>query len=460
MRRLNEERGFTIVEMMFAVVVLLVGALGTLAMLDTANRHSRTAGDRQNATALARQVLETAKSIPYRDVAPGTLVATLREDDALAGVSDSPWRIERNNATFTLQVEVCWLDEPADGLGSRAPGHFCPGSGGGGTADGNSIDHKRVTVAVSWNNRSGAGTARQSTLISARGGIDAPGVSSVELTSPVESPITDPAVVSASFKVTTNQDAAAVVWSLDGTQQDTTLGSAREWTFSWELPDIDGVYDVSAQAFDRVGAGGEVRSATVVVNRYAPAAPEHMVAARNGEVVEASWGAGPERDIIGYRVYRQLAGGAAEVACEFVTETACTDATPPPRTNRVLDYWAGALARAPPRPSRAGDPSGRVDVNAPNAPPNPPVDLVAAKDELGNTVLTWSPAPVPDPDGDPIVAYVVYRNGTGIAQRYAEVPATQTTFLDVKPLGVVDQYRVVAVDDRSTQSSFAGPVAG
>ena len=460
MRRLNEERGFTIVEMMIAVVVLLVGALGTLTMLDTANKHGRTAGDRQNATALARQVLEAAKSIPYRDVAPGTLVSTLREDDALTGVSESPWHIERNNTTFTLDVEVCWLDEPADGLGSRAPGNFCPGSGSGGTADGNSIDHKRVTVAVSWNNPSGAGTSRQSTLISARGGIDAPGVTSVELTSPVESPITDPAVVSASFAVTTNQDAAAVVWSLDGTQQDTALGSARAWTFSWELPDVDGVYDVSAQAFDRVGAGGEVRSATVVVNRYVPAAPQYMVAARNGEVVEASWGASPERDVIGYRVYRQVAGGAPEVACEFVAEPTCTDASPPPRTPAALDYWVVAIDRDPQDQDREGAPSERVDVNAPNAPPNPPADLVLSTDELGNTVLTWSPAPVPDPDGDPIVAYVIYRNGTGPAQRFAEVPGTQTTFVDVKVPGITAEYRIVAVDERGTESTFAGPVVG
>lgn len=459
MRKLNEERGFTIVETMVAVAILLGGALATLAMLDTANKHGRTAADRQTATALARQVLEAAKSIPYRDVAPGTLVDTLREDDALAGVSESPWRIERDNTTFTLQVEVCWLDEPADGLGSRAPGNFCPGSGNGGTADGNSIDHKRVTVAVSWRNRSGAGTSRQSTLISARGGIDAPGVSAVELTRPVQSPITDPAVVSASFAVTTSQDAAAVVWSVDGAQQDTALGSARQWTFSWELPDIDGVYDVSAQAFDRVGAGGEVRSVTVFVNRYAPAPPQHTVAARNGEVVETSWAASPERDVIGYRVYRQLAGGAAEVACDFVTAPTCTDATPPPRTPTVLDYWAVAIDRDPQDQEREGDASARVDVNAPNAPPNPPVDLVLSKDELGNTVLTWSAAPVPDPDGDPIVAYVIYRDGTSLPQRLAQVPGSQTTFLDDATLGHPHEYWIVAVDERLTESSPLGPVS-
>ena len=160
MRKLNQERGFTIVEMMFAVVVLLVGALGTLAMLDTANKRGRGAADRQNATAVARQVLEAAKGIPYRDVAPGSIVSTLREDAAIAGVSADPWRIERDNTTFTIEVDVCYLDEPRDGLGSRAPGNFCPGTSAGGTDDGNSIDHKRVTVVTSWNTDAGSGSSR------------------------------------------------------------------------------------------------------------------------------------------------------------------------------------------------------------------------------------------------------------------------------------------------------------
>ena len=47
--------------------------------------------------------------------------------------------------------------------------------------------------------------------------------------------------------------------------------------------------------------------------------------------------------MIGYRVYRQEAGGAPEVVCDFVTETTCIDPTPPPRTGQVLDYWVVAL---------------------------------------------------------------------------------------------------------------------
>lgn len=460
MRRLTQERGFTIVEMMVAASVLLIGALGTLAMLDTANRRARSASDRQNATAVARQVVEAAKSVPFRDIAPASMVTTLRQDSAITGVSGSPWRIERDNTLYTLQVDVCWLDERADGLGSRAPGNFCPGSGTGGTADGNSIDHKRVTVAVSWDTDAGKGSVRQSTLVSARGGIDAPGVVSVQLTSPTSSPITSQAATTASFAVTTTQDAAAVIWSVDGAQQDTAAGSHAAWTFTWELPEGDGVYDVSAQAFDSAGIGGEVRSSTVVINRYTPQAPENMTAARNNGVVETTWSASRERDVIGYRVYRQPNGGAAEVVCDFTPETTCIDSAPPTRTGQPLEYWVVAIDNDPQGARREGAPSERVDVNAPNSPPNPPSGLVLAQDADGNLVLHWTPAAVGDPDGDTLDSYVIYRDGTAISDRVDTVLPTETSVVLHDSGGSTHSYWVSVMDERLSESAFVGPVTG
>ncbi|HYH59814.1 MAG TPA: type II secretion system protein [Thermoleophilaceae bacterium] len=460
MRRLTQERGFTIVEMMVAVVVLLIGALGTLAMLDTASKQSRNASDRQNATALARQVLEEAKGIPYRDLAPGSVVTRMRENPALAGASASPWRIERDNTVFTVQVQVCWLDEPADGLGSRASGNFCAGEGSGGSVDGNSIDHKRVTVSVTWSNSSGRGTSRQSTLVSARGGIDAPGVSAVEMSSPSASPITDPLAASASFVATTTEGASAVVWSLDGAQQDAATGDGTSWAFGWELPTVDGVYDVSAQAFDAAGLGGEVRSVTVVINRFAPLAPQDMVAARNNGLVETQWSANRERDVIGYRVYRQEATGAAEVVCDFTTAPKCVDQTPPVQTGQPLEYWAVAIDRDTLDQQREGDPSERVNVNTANTPPNEPLSLTLAKDAVGNTILQWTAAALPDADGDAIQSYVIYRDGTAIADRYDQVAGTEMTMTDHETNGVTHEYWVSAVDARFAESTPLGPVSG
>jgi prepilin-type N-terminal cleavage/methylation domain-containing protein len=459
MRRLTEERGFTIVEVMAAVVILLVGSLGTLAMLDTANQRTRTADDRQKATALAREVVEAARGIPYRELRPETVVSRLREDESLAGTSASPWRVERDGTVLTLTASVCWLDEPADGLGSRSVGGFCEGSGTGGIADTNPIDYKRVTVVASWSNGSGGGTVRQSTLIAGRGGDDAPGVSSVRLTSPPASPITSEATTSAAFAVTTDADAASVTWSVDGAPQGAAAGSGRNWTFSWPLPALDGAYDVAAEAFEQSGRGGELRSVTVVINRFAPVAPDNVRAGRNGAIVEVAWSANRERDVIGYRVFRQSTG-TAEVVCNLTSETSCVDAAPPPGAGGVLDYWVVAVDRDPDGAEREGAPSARIDVNGQNSPPNQPVALTLSKDAQGNNVLRWNPPAVADPDtGDFIESYRVYRDGTEITDRYDRVPGTETTAVDPDAAGP-HQYWVTAVDTHLSESQPLGPVSG
>lgn len=460
MRRVTEERGFTIVEIMVAVVILLTGALGTLAMLDMATQRTRTADDRQKATSLAREVVEAAKGIPYRRVSPSALVAQLREDDTIAGSSGSPWRVEREGTTYTIDANVCWVDEPADGYGARTSGPFCDGSGAGGTSDSNPVDFKRVSVEVSWNTPAGRGKVRQSTLITVRGGADAPAVQNVRLTSPLSSPITDPGVQSAAFAVTTVADATSVIWLVDGTQHGTAYGSGRNWTFQWQLPDADATYLVAAQTIEGSGLLGEAKSVTVVVNRHLPRAPEKFTAGRNGDLVEAKWDASRDRDVVGYRVYRQSTTGQPVVVCEFTEETSCVDAAAPAAAGGVLEYWAVAIEEAA-GVQREGDPSTRVDVNSLNRAPNPPEALALSKDAQGNTVLTWKAAAVPDPDtGDTVASYRIYRDGTALANRHITVAGTETTATDTETGGRPHQYWVVAVDSRLAESTPLGPVSG
>ena len=49
----------------------------------------------------------------------------------------------------------------------------------------------------------------------------------------------------------------------------------------------------------------------MTLNRYAPAAPQNFVAGKTGTTsVNAEWTANRERDVVGYKVYRQQAGGS------------------------------------------------------------------------------------------------------------------------------------------------------
>ena len=465
MLRAKEEQGFTIVEVMVAVFVLMTGILGTLAMLDTANKRGRGAVDRQTATSLARDVVERAKSLAYAEVEPGTIVARLREDPELEGSSASPWRITRDGTTFTVQAEVCWIDEPTDGLGPRTS-TFCPGSGSGGVGDSNPIDFKRVTVTTSWSTSSGTGSSRQSTMISSRGGDgDAPAIEPPRLTSPAASPITSPATTSASFAVTTAADAASVVWSVDGNHQGSASGSGKNWTFSWQLPAIDGTYDVSAQSFGGSGSGSEPRSTTVIVNRYAPLAPTGFNAGRNSAVVEAEWAANKERDIIGYKLYRSSNGGPAVLACPLTAETWCIDTAPPPQngqSGQTLAYWVVAVDRDPSDTDRDGAPTAQLEVNIANRPPDAPGNLRVDKDGNGNTELRWvAPGGSGDPDsGDRIHSFRIYRDGTAVANRLNRVDGTETYVRDPRTWDEVHQYWITAVDTHMQESAPVGPVTG
>ena len=453
---LNQERGFTIVELMVAVVVLLTGALGTLAILDTASHRTRTADDRQKATSLAREVIESAKAIPYRQIEQSTFESRLRQDASIGGGGTSPWRVERDGTPYSLSAEVCWVDEPADGLGSRAAGGFCEGSGAGGTDDANSIDFKRVSVVVSWENGTGRGTVQQSTLVSVRGGEDAPAIGDIRLVSPLASPITDSAQQAATLAVATTSSATAVLWSVNGNEQGNASGAGSNWTINWEIP-ADGTYDVAARTLEPSGLTGEPRSMTVVVNRFVPSAPEDFNVGRTDAGVEAQWTASPDRDVVGYRVYRQGAGGN-EVACELTSETSCVDAGASTANGGTLEYWVVAVEEVL-DVQREGDPSPRVDVNLANQPPNPPVSVALSKDAEGNTVLTWEPAPVLDPDqGDTVTTYRVYRDG--IADDYIAVGGTETTATDTRTGGTPHEYWVSAVDSRLAESSLVGPVSG
>jgi fibronectin type 3 domain-containing protein len=102
-----------------------------------------------------------------------------------------------------------------------------------------------------------------------------------------------------------------------------------------------------------------------------------------------------------------------------------------------------------------------VDVNGTNRPPNAPRTLTLAKDTDGSSVLQWSAPSPADPDqGDSIVYYRIYRDGTDSAHRYLTVGGLETTAVDTKPAGATHQYWVSAVDSHLAESALLGPVSG
>jgi type II secretory pathway pseudopilin PulG len=462
MDRLRDQAGFTIVEVMVATAILLGGVLGTLAMMQTANQRTRTADDRQRATALARDVVEAVRGVSYRRLAEVEVVEELQRADGLAGNgSTTDWRVERGGTVYAVDVDVCALDDDIDGLGSRAAGGFCADNRPAGTEDGSPADYKRVAVTASWQNGSGTGQVRQATLVGARGHGDAPAVTSLLMTAPSAAPITNPATTSASFTVRTSVNAESAVWTVDGVQQGPADGSGRDFAFRWDLPPLDGSYDVGVQAFDTSGVGGAPKSLTIVVNRFVPAAPPGWNAGRNGAVVEVEWMASPERDVVRYRVYRRSHNGAAQLVCETETATSCVDPAPPAPTGTALSYWVVALDRTTGEVLREGAPSTAQDVNIKNEAPSPPSNLTLELDAEGRRVLRWSLPDPADPDrGDGIASFRIYRDGTAVTDRYDRTGSgTDTVWTDTDGVGS-HTYWITAVDSHLHESTLVGPVEG
>ena len=71
------ERGFTLVEVMVAIMILLVGVLGVVSMVDGAKAVTSKTKAREGGTNVARSIIEVSRSIRYRDLTAVELLDAL-----------------------------------------------------------------------------------------------------------------------------------------------------------------------------------------------------------------------------------------------------------------------------------------------------------------------------------------------------------------------------------------------
>jgi Tfp pilus assembly protein PilV len=129
--RRRSEMGFTLVEVTVAAFVMVVGLLGTIAMLDNANLTTASTKAREQGVALQRELIEAARSIPYDDLVPNSVVPAIQAHsdlrDEMAGTPG--WQIRRRGVTYTVSVGACSVDDVADGQGTADDATFCPSGG-------------------------------------------------------------------------------------------------------------------------------------------------------------------------------------------------------------------------------------------------------------------------------------------------------------------------------------------
>lgn len=136
------EDGFTIVEVMVALGLLVVSVLALLVMIQGSLASTSRTVAREQATNLAREIVERSRQVPYASTtttaAPAALAAALPEAPTVSGAS---FVVRRRNVDYAVTVRACSIDSPSDGAGvgdatfcdapssSTGPGSAPTGSG-------------------------------------------------------------------------------------------------------------------------------------------------------------------------------------------------------------------------------------------------------------------------------------------------------------------------------------------
>ena len=287
------------------MMVVTIGLGGVLTLVDGMNFRSIVTQERESGTALVREVIEGARSVPYLRLTDGTLNSELQAQPGLADSSGiAGWTVRRRNQTFTLTTQVCTVDDPKDGVGEHSVGGYCEGSSTG-TADRNPDDYRRLSVKATFERRGLQREVEQTAVVANETNTTGPRIVRFDPTPAVAEVTSDIAAVN--FSTETSTQAASIKYAVDGVPVETdepaglTSSFTGRSTATWARRVPDGTYLVSATAFDADGRPGVVRSRTVRLNRDLPAGPGPGVrrverpALRGRDRVAAQPGAGRGR---------------------------------------------------------------------------------------------------------------------------------------------------------------------
>ena len=470
--RVRDERGFTLIEVMVTMLILVVGIAGAIAMIDGANARTLANKEREAGNALTREVIEAARSVPYRQLTPATAIGQLQ---AIPGLEDTApggaWTVERRNQTYTIALSVCSVDDDQDGLGTTGGG-FCTAQTS--ADDQNPDDYKRISVDISWQRGGITRDIKQVGIVNNEASSAGP---SVEFTSQSPGGLGTTEITSSTpnmnFGVQAEDGTVVIRFAVDGVLLDTATSTSA--TFTWHIDSAgthipDGTYIVSVTAFDAEGTPGPTKSRTIRLNRDAPVAPQDVFGGWNSrwgdatDLVELQWVRNTEPDVTGYRVYRRTASGDELVpGCDEPTKptfTDCRDLNPP--TGATIDYYVVALDQNPSTGlPREGDKSLILTATRATTKPNQAATLSAVQDD-DSVVLVWDDAPAFSPPytGSPVIFYRVYRDGTALSDRIARTgQEALTSYRDIGGAAASHKYYVTAVDENFSESDPLGPVA-
>jgi prepilin-type N-terminal cleavage/methylation domain-containing protein len=487
-RKLSDERGYTLVELLVAAFVLVIGMAGAFTLLNGANRASTTNNARMGATNLGRELLEDARSVEYDSLKPSTITGVIQAKAGVTG-NPSPWVVFRRGIQYTATLDVCTFDDPKDNVAATPPANVCtpqapvPASAGTLDPEIQPDDFRRVTVTIAWNTGNGDQSTKLVSLINNPSGGLGPRI--ITFDPPVKKPDGSPAqldsgIVATFPTVTTN--AGSVRWNSDGTPNgsgDSTLGPTT-WDTTWQLGTkalavdpvgnptwattqftpastvLDGTYTVTAQAFDELGIAGDSRAAVLPLNRSEPITVTGFEAGRNFNVskVEFQWNENPEHDIIGYKVYETgpdnvLGNGNDTLVCSTSSGSATSCTASMPGTNPTYAVVAVDLTDITDTGSlpRESD-FGQTQTISSTEPDRPDSLAVGADPSTGKPQLSWA-----HPNVSAVRYFRIYRDACcSPADRYDVTKTNATTYTDPAAPSGTHRYWVTAVGPGISES--------
>jgi Tfp pilus assembly protein PilV len=490
---LSDEAGYTLVELMVATIVLVVGMMGAFMLLNGANKTTVTNNARMGATNLARELLEDARSVDYDSLTDAAMVGALQTKMGVTG-NPNPWIVQRRGIKFTVTTDVCTFDDPKDNVAATPPPDVCTpqapvsASASNLTPDQQPDDFRRVTVTVTWDTGQGSKSLQQTSLVNNPSGGLGPRITS--FTAPPDNVNQLTSGTTATFPTTTTT-AGAVRWNSDGSPNGAgdSTGGTTSWTTGWNLGDpangqnpltnpswatsqytantvLDGTYTVTAQAFDDRGIAGDTRVAVLPLNRSLPITVTGFEAGRSpnqggsgGAQMEFRWDANPERDIIGYRVYdagpdNVIGNGNDSDVCGLVAAPATTCTINAPSSTKT--YFVVAVDRANITNTGSAERTSQYakTITTTSSTPGQPSLLTI----VGST-LTWV-------NLDTNVRYYrIYRDTCcAVADRYDRTSGNVLTYTDPNPGSGGHQYWISAVGPATganagfNESDPVGPV--
>lgn len=471
------EAGFTIIEVIVAAFVLLVGVLGTIALIDTSISVGQTSRSREAATNLTREIVETAREVDYDLLVGASATTALQSVDGLADAETATagWQLRRRGVTYTVTVDSCIFDDPKDGIYAGDRTGYCTRDSTGDpppTVDSNGDDYRKLTIAAEWETKR---VRLISNVVNPAGGFG-PRITAVSSSPVVNTNLVIPVsgTTSSVDMTVTTTSATSLNWdagdSKNGGQLQDANG-ATSWPFQWALgtpvapasytcsTNVDWVpdapaYQMTFQPFDVSGTPGDLRTQTVAVDRSVPYKLCSFAGGRNpqhGGVIDLQWRASFEGDVGTYSVWRvkQNTEATDKLVCDAVTTAECTDDNPPNAASDAEYYVMPrqdnfALGQIFGPQTDLVIPAAATANSPPTAPGSPTV-VAGAQPQI-----SWNASS--DSDGS-VIFYRIYRGGQAIANRYGKTSnGTTLSFIDKDAGGASYSYYVSAVDDRFAES--------